>query len=67
MPWKEAKDSSEAPFKFDDEKGLTVGSHIKCLVAFEFFLAPVVARSFGVRLPGLEPSEAHLCATSSSH
>jgi len=67
MPWKEAKDSSEAPFEFSAQKRLTVGFHIKRLVVFEFFLAPAVARSFGVRLPGQEPSEAQVCATSSSH
>ena len=49
------------------KKRYTVGSHIKRHVAFEFFLAPVVALMFGVRLPGLEPSEARFCATSSSH
>ncbi len=67
MPWKEAKDSREAPFRTKAEKRLTVGSHIKRLVAFEFFLAPVVALTFEVRLLGLEPSEAQVCATSSSY
>ncbi len=36
VPGIEAKDSDEAPFWFVAQKGLTVGTQFKRLVAFEF-------------------------------